>query len=297
MTHSEIEAFLAVCRHRKISKAAEELFVSQSSLSIRLKTLEEDLGCPLLQRGKGKREIALTTQGQAFYSLALQYQNIIQKMETVGKGNVLERLHVSAINSVGNHLMPPIFERFTEKYPHIHLTVQDMEAEMACASILRGKTDLAFSTANVQTDQIMATPFLADPMTVLHSADLKLPDLVDLEMLLLSNEVYIKWSAEYAYWHRSVFGADFVPQIELELMGQIELFVSKPDKWAFVPKSVADNLCCTSDLRQSTPAFPIPARTLYMLRHRDNAETANICCFLDILREVLLERNAEGLLL
>ena len=161
----------------------------------------------------------------------------------------------------------------------------------------QGKTDLAFSTANVQTDQIMATPFLADPMTVLHSADLKLPDLVDLEMLLLSNEVYIKWSAEYAYWHRSVFGADFVPQIELELMGQIELFVSKPGKWAFVPKSVADNLCCTSDLRQSTPAFPIPARTLYMLRHRDNAETANICCFLDILREVLLERNAEGLLL
>lgn len=297
MTHSEIEAFLAVCRHRKISRAAEELFVSQSSLSIRLKTLEEHLGCALLQRSKGKREIALTTQGQMFYNLALQYQNIIEKMESVGKGDLQERLHVSAINSVGNHLMPPIFERFTEKYPQIRLTVQDMEAEMACASILRGKTDLAFTTANVQTDQIMATPFLADPMTILYAADLTLPDQAALEDLSLENEVYIKWSAEYAYWHRATFGADLVPRIELELMGQIELFVSKPGKWAFVPKSVADNLCRHSDLRQSKPAFAIPARTLYMLRHRDNGETANICCFLDILREVLLERGAEGLLL
>lgn len=297
MTHTEIEAFLSVCRHKQISKAAEELYISQSALSIRIKTLEESLGCALLQRSKGQREISLTPQGQMFYTLALQYQNIIQKMEAVGKGNPLEHLHVSAINSVGNHLMPPIFERFTEKYPRIRLTVQDMEAEMACASILRGKTDIAFSTANVQTDQIVATPFLADPMTIVHSPDLPPRFPADPGMLSLPDEVYIKWSAEYAYWHRATFGPEFVPQIELELMGQIELFVSKPGKWAFVPKSVADNLCRTSDLRQSKPSFFIPDRTLYILRHRDNGETANICCFLEILREVLLERNAEGLLL
>ena len=297
MTHTEIEAFLSVCRHRKISKAAEELYISQSALSIRIKTLEEGLGCALLQRSKGQREIVLTPQGQMFYSLTLQYQNIVQKMESVGKGNPLEHLHVSAINSVGNHLMPPIFDRFTEKYPQIHLTVQDMEAEMACASIIRGKTDLAFSTANVQTDQIVSTPFLADPMTIVHAPDLPRSDRVALESLSLPDEIYIKWSAEYAYWHRATFGADFIPNIELELMGQIELFVSKPGKWAFVPKSVADNLCRTSHLCQSKPDFPIPDRTLYILRHRDNAETANICCFLDILREVLLERSAEGLLL
>ena len=56
MTQPEIEAFLSICRNKSISKAAEELYISQSSLSLRLKTLEEALGTPLLLRGKGKRE-------------------------------------------------------------------------------------------------------------------------------------------------------------------------------------------------------------------------------------------------
>ena len=62
----------------------------------------------------------------------------LEKMESVGKGEVVDQLRISVINSVGNYLMPPVFRRFTEKYPHIQLAVQDMEAEMACSSIIRG---------------------------------------------------------------------------------------------------------------------------------------------------------------
>ena len=63
MTRPEIEAFLSICQHKSISKAAEALYIGQSSLSTRLKTLEETLGTPLLLRGKGKREVTLTAQG------------------------------------------------------------------------------------------------------------------------------------------------------------------------------------------------------------------------------------------
>ena len=296
MTKPEIEAFLSICRHKSISKAAEELFISQSSLSTRLKMLEEHLGCSLLFRGKGKREISLTTQGQAFYDLALQYQEIIQKMESVGKGDMVDTLRISVINSVGNYLMPPVFRRFTEKYPHIQLAVQDMEAEMACSSIIRGKTDLSFSTAKVQTDQIIATPFLADPMTFLCSTDSDYPDMVELDMLSLKNEVYVKWCVEHAYWHRVTFG-DTMPRVELELMGQIALFLTAKDKWTLAPQSVADCLLTNPGIRQCKPAFPVPDRTVYILRHRDNAETSNIHYFLDTVREVLTEQNTQGLVL
>lgn len=297
MTRPEIEAFLSICRHKNISKAAEELYISQSSLSTRLKMLEDHLGCSLLLRGKGKREITLTTQGQAFYDLALQYQNIIEKMESVGKGDVVDQLRISVINSVGNYLMPPVFRRFTEKYPHIQLAVQDMEAEMACSNIIRGKTDIAFSTAKVQTDQIIATPFLDDPLTILCSADSDYPDEVELDMLSVKNEVYVKWCVEHAYWHSVTFGGDIMPQIDLELMGQIALFLSKPDKWTMAPQSVADCLLADPHIRQCTPLFPAPNRTVYILRHRDNAESNTIHYFLDTLKEVLLEQNTKGLLL
>ena len=44
MTNLEVEAFLAIYKNRRISSAAEELYISQSSLSARLQTLEKELG-------------------------------------------------------------------------------------------------------------------------------------------------------------------------------------------------------------------------------------------------------------
>jgi len=44
MTNSEIESFLAVCRYQTVSRAAEALYITQSSLSTRLKSLERELG-------------------------------------------------------------------------------------------------------------------------------------------------------------------------------------------------------------------------------------------------------------
>ena len=296
MTHSEIEAFFSICRHKNITKAAEELYITQSSLSTRLKTLEDTLGCPLLIRGKGKREITLTAQGQDFYDLALQYRDVMEKMSAVGH-STSANLRVSAIDSVGNYLLPPVLERFLKNYPHIRLSLQEMEAEATCLSILHGKTDLAFSTAKVETDQIVATPFLSEPFALICSADSPYMGTVPLEAVNPRNEVYIRWSADFEFWHRNTFGAEALSQIQLDIMGQIELFVSQPGKWTLAPQSVAQQLSTSAELRQCTPGFSVPNRSLYLLRHRDSAETVTIHSFLNTLRDVLQERQTEGLLL
>lgn len=297
MTRPEIEAFLSICQHKSISKAAEALYIGQSSLSTRLKTLEETLGTPLLLRGKGKREVTLTAQGQAFYELALQYQDITYKMETLGQATMVEKLRISAINSVGNYLLPPVFDRFLEKYPRVQLTIQDMEAEMVSMSIALGKTDIAFTTAKVETDEIVATGFLADPMTVICAADAPYPETVSLDDLPPQEEVYVMWCAEQEYWHESTFGADAPSYLRLELMGQIPFFVSRPNKWAFVPQTVANSLANTPGIRRCRPTFHIPDRTVYVLRNRNNAETVNIQDFLDTLKEVLQEIGTQGVIL
>ena len=74
MTTEEIEAFLAICEAKSISKAAEKLYISQPSLSTKLKTLEQETGCTLLARRKGQRELSLTEAGRRFYDLAVQYR-------------------------------------------------------------------------------------------------------------------------------------------------------------------------------------------------------------------------------
>ena len=152
------------------------LHITQATLSIRLKALEEELGYPLILRGKGKRSLSLTAQGQVFYQLALQHQEILQKMQSVDQTIARQTLQLSAIDSVGNYLLPPVLERFMEDYPQFSLSVCNMEAEAAGLSILHGKTHMALSTAKMETDQIVATPFLRDPFTVICAADALYPD-------------------------------------------------------------------------------------------------------------------------
>lgn len=289
MTVIDIEAFLCVCRYKNISKAAEALHITQATLSIRLKALEEELNCTLFLRRKGKRSLFLTAQGQFFYQLALQHHEIMQKMKSIDQNVVQESLQLSAINSVGIAILPPVLERFLEKHPHIRLTVRDMQADAAHLSILRGKTDLALSTAKMETEQIVATHFFREPFTIVCSEASSYPDIVTLKDLSPRNEIYIEWSAEYAFWHQTVFD-NKLSQFELDLIEQLPLFLTKPDRWAIVPQTVAQHLYAHSGIRQCTPVFTIPDRLIYILRHRNNAETPSIVNFLNVLQEVLCER-------
>ena len=115
------------------------------------------------------------------------------------------------------------------------------------------------------------------------------PETVSQAMLRLEDEVYSYWSSEAAYWHDTVFGTDIVPYIKLELMDQVGKNIVKPGKWGFVPKSMANYLCQTLPVRKCKTTFPLPERTIFLLRFKETAEAPNIRLFLDTLREVLAD--------
>ena len=66
MNLSEIETFLMIVKTKNITKTAENLFLSQPTVSHRLKSLENELQVNLITRKKGYKQIELTTQGEEF---------------------------------------------------------------------------------------------------------------------------------------------------------------------------------------------------------------------------------------
>ena len=80
MTEAEIRAFLAICRYGNMTKAANNLYISQPYLSSRIKTLEKEMGQALFSRHKGGRETVLTPLGEEFYRLAVEYEGILDRM-------------------------------------------------------------------------------------------------------------------------------------------------------------------------------------------------------------------------
>ena len=139
MTSLEIEAFLTTHRTGSVTKAAELLYISQSSLSTRLRTLERELGCPLFTRSRGSRAMTLTPEGERFLPLARQHRDLEEKMRALVRTEPAGRvLRVSSLNSIGSYLLPPAFARISAQWPDSRLQIKDLTTAEARTALERG---------------------------------------------------------------------------------------------------------------------------------------------------------------
>ena len=285
MTHAGIECFLAVCRHKTGSHAAEALYITQSSLSTRLKTLERELGGALFYRKKGGREMHLTPAGKEFYELAVQYERLMAQMQQVCHRQP-GMLRVSALNSLSTYLLPEVYDQFLQRYPHTSLQIQDMELESACRSLRSGETDLAFTAGKIADSDLRQTVLMEEPMVLVAGDRSDYPDRVQLSCLSPREQVYISWSSRFDRWYQKRFGGE-QPQITVSIMAQLQQFMSRPQCWAIVPITVARGLEKSCGVRTLTCDEELPHREISCLTDRATDNAAASAAFLDSFRTVL----------
>lgn len=281
MTDGGIECFLAVCRYKTVSKAAEMLFITQSSLSTKLKNLETELGGNLFHRRRGSREMTLTSAGQKFYELALQHEEIHRKMLRVCKTQ-RQTLRVSSLNSLGTYLLPEVYGRFIEQHPAVELQIQDMEVEAASRSLLSGNTDIAFISGATDNAQLNQTPVFREAMAVICKNTLPV-EIVDFNHLKNFQELYIEWSHSFAKWHQKNIGSDH-NQLTISIMAHLRQFMEQKDCWAIVPMSVAVGLQKDIPIRILQSDTPLPFRDISILTTDHTPTTQN---FIQCLRDTL----------
>ena len=289
MTHAGIECFLAVCRYKTGSRAAESLYITQSSLSTRLKALEKELGGPLFYRRQGCREMTLTAAGREFYDLAVQYESLLERMQKICH-NPNQILRVSSFNSIGTYLLTAVYERFMQTNPQIRLEIQDMELEAAIHSIQEDKTDLAFTCGRVKDSYFTQVPVFSEPMVLITSMASAYEAPVELHQLSLMDEVYIDWSSAFARWHQQMFGGER-PQICISIMAHLQKFIEQKQHWAIVPVSVAEALEKEGVARRLETAFSLPCREVSCVTATEGHNQPAIQAFLECLREVMVEHD------
>ena len=295
MTHSGIECFLAICRCKTGSQAAEALYITQSSLSTRLKTLERELGGALFHRRKGGREMRLTPAGKEFYELALQYEKLVAQMQQVCHRQP-GMLRISAINSLGTYLLPAVYDRFLKAYPQTSLQLQDMELEAACRSIRSGDTDLAFTAGKLSDSNLVQRPVIREPMVLVCSRASNYSDPVKLEELPVREQVYIQWSSRMDRWHQKIFGGE-QPLLSVSIMEQLRQFMSREQCWAIVPVSVARGLEHDCGVRCLSSQKTLPEREICCVMAPDADNAAAIEAFLESLRTELKDEPQIRILL
>ncbi|MDO6564199.1 LysR family transcriptional regulator [Amphritea sp. 1_MG-2023] len=151
-THS-LQAFVAVAETGSFSRAAEQLFVSQSAMSKRILMLEQQLNNRLFDRIG--RTVNLTEAGQALlpraHRILLELDDARRSLSNLS-GDVSGTLSVAASHHISLHRLPPILRQYSAKFPKVKLDLRFDESEIAYDNVLKGNLEIALITLAPQPD-------------------------------------------------------------------------------------------------------------------------------------------------
>lgn len=157
MTLTELKYIVAVARERHFGRAAEACFVSQPTLSVAIKKLEEELDVKLFERGAS--EVSVTPLGE---EIVRQAQQVIEQAQAIreiakrGKDPVSGPLRLGVIYTIGPYLLPDLVRSAIELVPQMPLMIQENFTAKLLESLRTGELDCA----------IMAEPFPDTGMAV-----------------------------------------------------------------------------------------------------------------------------------
>ena len=167
MTLNELKYIVAVAKERHFRKASEACFVSQPTLSIAIKKLEDELGITLFERHKS--EILITPIGEQIIQLAediLQKSQLIKQLSKEEQGDHSGELKVGAIYTIAPYLFPRLIPEFHTIAPKVPLILQENYTHNLIEKLQNGELDLVilslpFEHPNIETLTLYEEPFVA----------------------------------------------------------------------------------------------------------------------------------------
>ncbi len=159
MTIREMEIFVSLVEHKTMRKTAEELFISQPTISGAIATMEEELGVRLFER-LGKK-LLITASGNKLLKYSQQILNLHSEMyEDITNDSNHMRLRVGATISVGGKLLNSILKEWPHLQPFVTITnTHEIEQK-----ILNSELDLAIVEGSIHSNEIVCKPMFLDKM-------------------------------------------------------------------------------------------------------------------------------------
>jgi DNA-binding transcriptional LysR family regulator len=169
-----IEIFCAVVELKSFSKAAQALNLTQPTISVHIKTLEDEFSTKLLDRLG--RTVIPTQNGEILYRYAKEIvslkENARMAMEKVSS-SVSGRLVIGASTIPGEYILPRIIARFIDTYPDVFPTLKIGDSGAIYESVIKSEVDLGVIGSPVKNRMIVTRKFLDDELILVAPAGYK----------------------------------------------------------------------------------------------------------------------------
>jgi DNA-binding transcriptional LysR family regulator len=146
MKLSQMRYYSASCHAGTISKAAEELHISQPSITAAIKALEDELGVALLHRTT--RAVAPTPDGERFLmrcdAILAEVDSLAEDFAEISRKHKI--IHVGIPPMIGSILFPEIFRSFRIRHPEIRINPVEIGSQAAKEAVADGELDIAVVT-------------------------------------------------------------------------------------------------------------------------------------------------------
>lgn len=145
MTFSSMDYFITIARERSFTRAAQQLHITQQSLSSHIAALEQELGCQLLVRHV---PLELTYAGKVFLDYALSFQQELNAMRQEFcdiTANQKGTLRLGVAFTRGRTIMPDLIAAFQAQYPNISVELDEDTNGALHKNLLNGEIDLAIA--------------------------------------------------------------------------------------------------------------------------------------------------------
>lgn len=184
MDTRHLKIFTTVYKTRSFTRAAEELYTSQPTVSEHMRNLEEKLGCKLFDRLG--RSILPTPEAEILYPKAV---GILQDMESLtgalasASQNVSGELVIGASTIPGEYVLPGYAAQFTNSHPAVSFEIRISDSAQIIKSIANHELYLGVVGAQLPSNKVDYYPLGGDELVLAVNPDSAVPEEIDSEEL------------------------------------------------------------------------------------------------------------------
>jgi LysR family hydrogen peroxide-inducible transcriptional activator len=167
MTLTELRYIVAVARERHFGRAAEACFVSQPTLSVAIKKLEEELDVKIFERGSN--EVSLTPLGEAIVRQAqtvIEQASAIKEIAKRGKDPLNGPLKLGIIYTIGPYLLPQLVRQVIDLTPQMPLVLQENFTVKLLDMLRTGELDCAIMAEPFPDTGLAIAPLYDEPFVI-----------------------------------------------------------------------------------------------------------------------------------
>lgn len=300
MNQADIETFLMLVRTKNITKTAENLFVSQPTVSHRLKLLEEELGASLLIRKKGYKKVELTAKGEEFVPLAQRWLALMQETRSLKNARDEMHLNIGCTNTLNSSIFVDLYRRILRNTDtRIKLNISTHYSYEIYELLENHAVDAGFVYHDLHFKNIVVEPILQEKMFIVQNRDGALmKDKISVDELDPEREVAFMWETNYQVWHEQMISKGHRNYLEVDIYNLLQAFLEEKGRWAIAPLTVARQLLGEGNVHVCEIAGrpQPPQRVTYMIHHRDMSvskkETLKI--FVGTLQEHFRQYGLSG---